>query len=34
MGVVIIITSGDGDGVSTSFHTEGSANSKFATELH
>ena len=34
MGVVIIITGDYGDGISTSFCTEGSANSKFATELH
>lgn len=34
MGVVIIIISGDGDGISTSFCTEGSANSNFAIELH
>lgn len=34
MGMVIIITSGDGGGISISVCTEGSANSKFTTELH
>lgn len=32
MGVVIIITSGDG--INISFSTEGSANSRLATELY
>ena len=34
MEVVIISTSGDAGGISISFCTEGSANPKFATELH